>query len=258
MKSKKRLDLLLIELGLVDSRTRAQELILNGQVSLRKEDQRMILNKPSLQLELEDNKYIEVTNGPINQYVSRGGLKLEGALNKLSLSVNGFQILDIGVSTGGFSDCLLQSGAKEILAIDVGHNQLAKQLQQLKNLKLIEGVNARYLNQNQAFQEAVPKNGFDMIVMDVSFISITLILPELKEYLKDQGIILSLVKPQFEVGIDGVGKNGIVTNLNLYSYVENKIKQCCLKAGLICLDYFESTIEGKDGNKEFFIFLKKK
>jgi 23S rRNA (cytidine1920-2'-O)/16S rRNA (cytidine1409-2'-O)-methyltransferase len=129
----------------------------------------------------------------------------------------------------------------------------------LKNpkLKVIEGINARALSQEQAVLAATPAGGFDLIVMDVSFISIEMIIPELARFLKSTGHLLSLVKPQFEVGVDGLSKGGIVKDASLYAKVEEKIKACCQNNGFAVTDYFASSIEGKDGNHEFFVFAKK-
>ncbi len=248
-----RLDLLLVHKKLAFSRSHAQELIGAGQVFLVLENgKKKLLQKASQ--DLSEAVLLEVTEGPANRYVSRGGLKLEGALDRIGLSVDGFKVLDIGISTGGFSDCLLQRNAAFVEGVDVGHDQLSPRLRGHPRLHLREGVNARNLNLEFKSDRAP----FDLIVMDVSFISITLILPNLKDLLTNPGFLLTLVKPQFEVGMTGLGKGGIVKDKALYAQVQMKISAECLKAGFIVKDYFESPIEGKEGNREFFIFAQKK
>lgn len=252
-----RLDLYLVQKKLASSRTHAQELIHSGQVYLLKNDQRITLKKPNHQVN-EEQDLIQVEEGAANRFVSRGGLKLEGALEHCKFVVKGLNVLDVGISTGGFSDCLLQSGATEVLGVDVGHGQLHASLQSHPRLKHLEGLNARDIDQDPQVKAAMPKSGFDLIVMDVSFISITLIIPKLVELLKPQGHLLSLVKPQFEVGPEGLGKGGLVKDSGLYSVVEDKVRKLCETSGMSVKDYFNSPIEGKDGNKEFFIFAQKK
>ncbi|MFM6929658.1 MAG: TlyA family RNA methyltransferase [Bdellovibrio sp.] len=256
MVDKKRLDIWLFEKGLAQSRTHAQELVEAGQVYLNQNGQRQVLKKSNYSVD-PVNADITVDAGPANRFVSRGGLKLEGALKHVGLLAKGLNVLDVGISTGGFTDCALQAGAGYVLGVDVGHGQVNAQLLRNPKLKVIEGVNARALSSDPAVFEATPENGFDLIVMDVSFISIEMIIPELGRFLKQTGHLLSLVKPQFEVGIDGLSKGGIVKDVSLYAKVEKKIKACCEAHGFIVKDYFASSIEGKDGNHEFFVFAKK-
>jgi 23S rRNA (cytidine1920-2'-O)/16S rRNA (cytidine1409-2'-O)-methyltransferase len=248
-----RADLLLVEQGFATSRNRAQELIATGRVFVVTRGQRQVVKKPSLQIE---DGQIEVAPDPeALHYVSRGGLKMRGALDRLGLSVDGARVLDIGISTGGFTDCLLQAGARSVVGVDVGHGQLAPQLENDARLQLIEGVNARDLTQ----ADLLTKNGgqkFDLIVADVSFISLTLVLPAMISYLKESASILALVKPQFEVGREGLGKNGIVKDSSLYPLVEKKIRDSAQSAGLLVEDYFESAIKGYDGNREFFLYAR--
>lgn len=246
-----RADLLLVEQGFATSRNRAQELIATGRVFVVIKGQRLVVKKPSLKIE---EGSIEVAPDPeALHYVSRGGLKMRGALDRLGLTVDGARVLDIGISTGGFTDCLLQAGARSVVGVDVGHGQLSRQLEQDTRLQVIEGVNARDLSQ----ADLIAKNGghkFDLIVADVSFISLTLVLPAMISYLKESASILALVKPQFEVGREGLGKNGIVKDSSLYPIVEAKIRAAAQAAGLLVEDYFESAIKGYDGNREFFLF----
>lgn len=246
-----RLDLLLVEKKLAHSRSHAQELIDAGQVFLIQGDKKVLLMKPSQKLAENVDIYVEL--GPANRFVSRGGLKLEGALQKVQLSVQNLNVLDIGISTGGFTDCLLQQGAANVLGVDVGHGQLSSALINHPRLQLKEGVNARQISQDAE----VSSRKYDLIVMDVSFISVTLIIPELAILLKDSGHLLSLIKPQFEVGAEGLGKGGIVKDTSLYAEVERKVTTCCQNHGFSVLSFFESPIVGKEGNREFFIFARK-
>ncbi|HEY1080262.1 MAG TPA: TlyA family RNA methyltransferase [Bdellovibrio sp.] len=255
--TKTRLDVWLAENGFAQSRTHAQELIEAGQVFLQEGTQKKLLKKSSLAVEAAWLGKIVVEDGTANRFVSRGGLKLEGALQHVQLSVKNLQVLDVGISTGGFTDCLLQKGASFVLGVDVGHGQVHAELLKNPRLKVIERVNARSLMTETDVLALVPAQKFDLIVMDVSFISISLILPQLKFFLNDSGFLLSLVKPQFEVGIDGLAKGGIVKDVSLYDEVESRVKQACQQNGFTVLDYFSSPIQGKDGNNEFFVFAKK-
>lgn len=253
--SKIRLDVFLVEKGWAHSRTHAQELIEAGQVFQIDGAQKMPLKKASLAV--TESMQVVVEEGPANRFVSRGGLKLEGALEHLKVSVKDLKVLDVGISTGGFTDCLLQKGAASVLGVDVGHGQVSPQLLKNPRLQAIEGINARQLSKHQEVLKALPSGGFELAVMDVSFISIALIIPEIAQLLKRQGFLLSLVKPQFEVGIDGISKGGIVKDVSLYRNVENKIREVCQREGFTILDYFPSPIRGKDGNNEFFVFAQK-
>lgn len=251
-----RLDVFLLQRNLATSRTHAQELIKGRQVYQVKNDQKIYLLKSNYQVE-ENQLDVFVEKGPANRFVSRGGLKLEGALAHVKLIPKGMRVLDVGISTGGFTDCLLQNEALSVLGIDVGHGQVDSRLLKNTNLIVIEGLNAREIDQDVRVLEKMPAEGFDLIVMDVSFISIILIIPQLVPLLKPGGLLLSLVKPQFEVGTEGLGRGGLVKDPGLYSGVEDKVTRNCSGAGLSVQDYFASPIEGKDGNKEFFIFAKK-
>jgi 23S rRNA (cytidine1920-2'-O)/16S rRNA (cytidine1409-2'-O)-methyltransferase len=251
-----RLDLFLVQQKLAASRSHAQELIKAGQVFQKKNNQNISLKKANHQVD-ENQRDIFVEDGPANRFVSRGGLKLEGALVHVALDVKGFRVLDVGISTGGFTDCLLQKEAASVLGVDVGHGQVHTTLANHPRLTLIEGLNAREIDTDPRIQKETPQGGFDLIVMDVSFISITLIIPHLIFLLKKEGVLLSLVKPQFEVGPEGLGKGGLVKDPGLYSGVEDRVRQICLGAGLRVRDYFDSPIEGKDGNREFFVFAQK-
>lgn len=257
MSGRLRLDLFLVEKGWASSRTHAQELIEAGQVYLLEKNRKEVIKKSNHAVLPGQRDQIHVEEGPANRYVSRGGLKLEGALAHTGLNPEGWQVLDVGISTGGFSDCLLRHKAAYVLGVDVGHGQVSPKLAAESRLKVIEGVNARHLSAEVGVQAATPSKKFDLVVMDVSFISISLIVPELRHFLKAEGYLLSLVKPQFEVGIDGLAKGGIVKDVSLYSAVEKRVKDLCAENGFTVLDYFSSPIQGKDGNNEFFILAKK-
>jgi 23S rRNA (cytidine1920-2'-O)/16S rRNA (cytidine1409-2'-O)-methyltransferase len=238
-----RADQLLVERGLAPSRTVAQRMIEAGRVSW--DDG--IINKASLILPLTAE--LAVASDESDRYVGRGGIKLAGALAHTKLDVHGKTCLDIGQSTGGFTDCLLQAGAAAIIGIDVGHGQLHPKLAADARVTSIEGVNARELRKS-----VVAARLYDLIVADLSFISLTLVLPQLPALLAEGGDMLLLVKPQFEVGPENVGKGGIVRDAALYPQVEAKLRQAAETAGLRVVDYFDSPIAGTDGNREFFIW----
>ena len=275
-----RADIYLVSRGLATSRNRAQELITGGRVYLISDGRRVQISKSSHQLPEDSNQefQVEIAAPLVNiqslgmsetqiqsdgtetsqaDFVSRGGFKMQGALKKIQHDVAGYLILDVGISTGGFSDCLLQVGASRVLGIDVGHGQLAAKLKSDPRVILFEGVNARYLHtQLDRIRDALNPQApeFDLIVVDVSFISLTLVLPQLIQYLKTHGSVLALVKPQFEVGRENLGKNGIVKKQELFETVEKKIRTCCETVGFTVEDYFESAIAGSDGNREFFVY----
>lgn len=245
-----RADQLLVESGLASSRTVAQRMIAAGRVSWSGG----VIKKPALDLPLETA--LTVASDPEDRFVSRGGLKLAGALTKSGISVTGKICLDVGQSTGGFTDCLLQSGATQVVGVDVGHGQLHQKLIGDTRINAIEGINCRALSTSD-LGAAYPAQGFDLIVGDISFISMTLILPQLPALLADGGDLLLLVKPQFEVGPGNVGKSGIVRDPALYSEVENKLRQSAATLGLKVRAWLDSPITGGDGNREFFIWLNK-
>lgn len=244
-----RADKLLVELGLAPSRALAQKLIDEGKASYLGPNGRTAIPKASFKLSANDQ--IEVSDSDLTKYVSRGGLKLEGALKESNTNPKGLVALDIGQSTGGFSDCLIQHGASKVIGVEVGHDQLNARLKNNDNIVCLEGINARDLPKEALL--AYSPHGYDLIVMDVSFISQTLILPELAPLLSKNGKILSLVKPQFEVGKDGLGKGGIVRDEAQYLVAENRIRECCEQIGLSIENFFDSPIKGGDGNREFFI-----
>lgn len=251
----KRLDVLLVELNLARSRSHAQALIEAKQV-IDSESKRTY-TKASQTLSESQIQNLQVVPGSATKFVSRGGLKLEAALSECGIEVQGKVCLDVGSSTGGFSDCLLQKKAKLVVGVDVGHKQIAESLLANPNFINIEGINARDLSSHPEFGLAFPKGGFDLIVMDVSFISIGLILPQLLKLLSSEGQVLSLVKPQFEVGPEHLAKGGLVKDPLLFVQLEDKVKSQALRFGYKVIKYFSSAIEGKDGNREFFILLSK-
>ncbi|MEZ0391645.1 MAG: TlyA family RNA methyltransferase [Pseudobdellovibrionaceae bacterium] len=252
---KKRIDLLLVDQKKVTSRTKAQDLIKSGAIwILENEVWKQIQSSNQT---VDEFSQIEIRDSQWDRFVSRGAFKLEGALKELKFSVQGLQALDVGLSTGGFADCLLQAGAAHVVGVDVGHGQLHPKLQKHPQLQSLEGINARELHQNPQVLASMPQGGWDLIVVDVSFISLALVLPAISSVLKSHGHLLALVKPQFEVGAEGLGKGGLVKDSSLYAEVEKKIRQKCLEVNLSVRDYLNSSIEGKDGNREFFIFAQK-
>lgn len=249
-----RLDLLLVQQQLASSRTHARKLIDAGRVQIADGHQWRPATKASQSLS-EDTR-VQVQALPEDQYVSRAGLKLAGILDHTGLNPKGWRALDVGCSTGGFSDCLLQRGADLVVGVDVGHDQLAHSLRQDPRMHLFEGLNARHLTAEQIAPFGT--HGFDAIVMDVSFISQSLILPQLPPLLKINGHLLSLVKPQFEVGPEGIGKGGLVRDPALYQGVEEKIYTLCDELDLEVKSYIESPITGGDGNREFLLWAQKR
>ena len=244
-----RLDKQLVAQGLVASRTQAQVLIGAGRVDWWLDGHWQTQSKSSLKV--PGGAELRVRAGEETAYVSRGGLKLRAALDRSGLNPEDWEALDLGQSTGGFTDCLLQVGVARVVGVEVGHGQLAPRLREHSQVSCYEGINARNLPVDRLLQEA--PGGYDLAVMDLSFISQTLVLPGLPPLLKPGGYLLSLVKPQFEVGREGIGKGGIVRDCALYADVEARIKACCEEAGLEPQAYFPSAITGGDGNREFFI-----
>lgn len=242
-KSKERLDKLLVMRGLVETRAKAQALILAGQVF--SEQQR--LDKAG-QLVAVDAPLLVKQTMP---FVSRGGLKLAAALDHFQIAVAGQLCLDIGASTGGFTDCLLQRGASRVVAIDVGHGQLDWKLRQDARVEVRENINARYLSPDD-FTER-----FDLAVADVSFISLTKILPVVPPLLQPSALVITLIKPQFEVGREEVGKGGIVRDEAAQLRVVEEITQFAASLGLRSRGLIDSPILGADGNREFLVCFEK-
>ena len=187
------------------------------------------------------------------RWVSRAGLKLEGALSQSpDLSVAGLTCLDVGQSTGGFTDVLLSRGAARIIGVDVGHGQVHPKLRTHDQVVVLEGLNARHLTPGD-LGDHLPEGGFPLIVGDLSFISLTLVLPALRALLAPGGQCLMLVKPQFELQPAQIGKGGLVKDAASYADVEQRIRQACAELDLSVLAYFDSAIAGGDGNREFFV-----
>jgi 23S rRNA (cytidine1920-2'-O)/16S rRNA (cytidine1409-2'-O)-methyltransferase len=251
-----RADQLLVERGLAASRAQAQRLIAAG-VQWRHPDgawRRVAKNGEELPAWAE----LQLLDDAEARYVSRGGLKLAGALRRTGLDVRGWQVLDVGQSTGGFTDCLLQAGAARVVGLDVGQAQLHARLRADERVVCIEQVNARDAQAVAAALQAVaPAGGFDLLVGDVSFISLTLVLPAVVPRLRAGGVLLMLVKPQFELQPAQLGKGGIVRDAALYPLVEHKLRQTCAALGLHVRGWFESAIAGGDGNREFFVYASK-
>jgi 23S rRNA (cytidine1920-2'-O)/16S rRNA (cytidine1409-2'-O)-methyltransferase len=241
---RERLDKLLVGRGLTQSREKARALIMEGKVAV---EGRMI-DKPGAQVNADAELQLRGEESP---YVSRGGEKLEGALKAFGIDPKGMVVMDVGASTGGFTDCVLQKGADKVHAVDVGYGQLAWKLQKDPRVVNLERRNIRYLKREEVSKEA------DLILIDTSFISIEKFLPHLLRFLKKEGSILGLVKPQFEVGKGEVGKGGVVREAALHQKVIDRISTFSRGLGLKVLGVTESPLLGPKGNKEFFICLKK-
>ncbi|HEX8494112.1 MAG TPA: TlyA family RNA methyltransferase [Pyrinomonadaceae bacterium] len=244
---RERIDKLLVERGLAESRTKAQALVMAGVVLI--DEQRV--DKPSLMVALDARLRVKGTDDPASRYVGRGGLKLEAALREFRVEVGGLTCLDVGASTGGFTDCLLQHGARRVVAVDVGHNQLDWRLRQDARVEVHEGTNARYLRPED-FQEQ-----FELAVMDVSFISATKVLPAIVPLLTAGGRIITLIKPQFEVGRGEVGKGGIVKDPLQQQRVVEEVNAAATALNLRVGGTIESPIRGTDGNLEFLALYEK-
>jgi len=240
---KARLDMVLVDRGFFSSREQAQRAIMAGEVRVGE----ALHDNASTKIEMDAP--ITIDSSPA--YVGRGGLKLEGALRHFGISVEGITALDIGASTGGFTDCLLQHGAKKVYAIDVGHGQLAWKIRSDPRVVVREKLNARFLARAD-----VPEP-IDLCVIDVSFISLTLILPNAFESVTPNGMVLALIKPQFELEASDVSRGGIVRDAALHEKAREKIRQFVLNAGHEVVGIAPSEITGTDGNQEFFICVRK-
>lgn len=239
-----RLDKLLVERGITPTREKARALILARAVKINDSypDKAGTLVAVDAPVEIK---------GEDNPYVSRGGLKLKGALDEFNLDVRGLVVLDVGASTGGFTDCLLQSGASKVYALDVGYGQLAWKLRQDKRVCVVERQNIRYY-EGQDLQEKP-----DLATIDVSFISLKIVLPPVVKLISDKGIILALIKPQFEAGRSEVGKNGLVKDPVIHERVIKEIEDFSRALNLSIEGTRASSLLGPAGNKEFFILLRK-
>ena len=244
MAKKERLDRLLVQLGLAASRESAKALIMEGRVLVKG----CPVDKPGTNVGSGAEIHIR---GEDVSYVSRGGRKLEGALDAFRVDPKEQIVMDVGASTGGFTDCVLQRGAKRVYAVDVGYGQLAWKLQKDPRVISLERKNVRFLKREEIGEEV------DLILIDTSFISIEKFLSHLLSFLKTGGSIISLIKPQFEVGKGEVGKGGVVKDPRLHQQVLDRISQFCISLGLTVLGITDSPLLGPKGNKEFFIHLRK-
>ena len=272
-----RADLFLVEHAFATTRSQAQRLIGSG-VQWRVMVDEAEVAAPWKRVakngdEIPESAEVEVLDNTEAKYISRGGLKLEGALKATGLDVTGLRCLDVGQSTGGFTDCLLQHGAVQVVGVDVGHGQLHASMREDGRVVCLEGINARSLTATdlvaacaremaatgQFDSENEPEIDpvFDFLTGDLSFISLTLVLPAVVRLLKVDGHLLMLVKPQFELQPGQIGKGGIVRDAAHFEFVEQRLRDCCAELGVDVLGWMPSAIEGGDGNREFFIHGKK-
>ena len=238
---RERVDRLLVERGLAPTRTRAQALVMAGRVLAGERR----VEKPSETFPPDAPLRVRGGDDPAARYVGRGGLKLEKALGEFRIDPTGMTCLDVGASTGGFTDCLLQHGARRVVALDVGHNQLDWRLRTDPRVEVREGVNARHLTPEE-FDER-----FDLATMDVSFISATKVLPAVVPLLTEGGRVVVLIKPQFEVGKGEVGKGGVVRDPAQHARVVEEVNASARSLGLRVTGVTDSPINGTDGNREF-------
>lgn len=252
-----RLDLYLVNKNKDLSRTQAQNLIKSGMVQLNISSGWQVIKQPSYEVDPTALIEIKISEFDEHTYVSRAGLKLQNALIHTGLNPAGFKVLDIGQSTGGFTDCLLQKGAEMIIGVEVGSQQLHPKLKHLSNVICLEKINARDLYQNNSFIKIYQAGDFDFVVCDVSFISFTYMLDSISFFLNSKGQALCLIKPQFEVGPENLTKEGIVKDESLFSKVKLKIETELIKKNFDILDYFTAVPAGKDGNIEFFVHFRK-
>ena len=244
MSSKKRLDILVYEAGFAESREKAKALIMSGIIYAdnQKADKAGSMYDENVKLEMRGAK---------PKYVSRGGLKLEKAINSFGIELDGFTAMDIGASTGGFTDCMLQNGAVKVYSVDVGYGQLDWKLRNDPRVVNLERTNIRYITRDQ-----VPDD-LDFFSVDVCFISLTLVLPAVRPFLKDSCTAVCLIKPQFEAGREKVGKNGVVRDKAVHAEVITKIYDYCLANGFDVLDLDYSPIKGPEGNIEYLLYIRK-
>ena len=239
-----RLDKLLVEMGHVESRQRAQAMIMAGKVLVNN----MPVDKPGVQV--ASNAEI-IVKEPEFSYVSRGALKLAEAVEKLDLSLTDLECLDVGASTGGFTDFMLQNGARKVYAVDVGYGQLAWKLRQDQRVVVLERTNIRHME-----KESI-EGPVDLVVIDTSFISLKIVVPSVLKFMKEDAMILALIKPQFEVGKGKVGKGGVVRDPLLHKEVIEELTAFFTGLGLTPERVIPSPITGPKGNREFIIALKK-
>ena len=242
---KVRLDAFLVTKGLVQSRERAKALIMAGQVYIDNQK----CDKAGLMI--DDEKTVAEIRGEQLKYVSRGGLKLEKAMDTFPITLDGKVTMDIGASTGGFTDCMLQNGAKKVFAVDVGYGQFAWKLRQDERVVNMERTNIRYVTAEQIGEK------IDFASIDVSFISLKLVLPVAKELTNDNGEIVALIKPQFEAGREQVGKKGVVRDINVHYSVVETVLDFARSINFRVAGLSFSPIKGPEGNIEYLAYLKK-
>lgn len=237
-----RLDLLLVQRGLAESREKAKATIMAGLVKVDKS----VLDKPGHLVSVAAHVSLKE---PFPPYVSRGGLKLEAALDHFAVEVKNKVLLDVGASTGGFTDCLLQQGAEKVIAVDVGYGQVHWKLRRDPRVKLLERTNIRHLKPEDLRED------IHGAVIDVSFISLRLVLPSVSELLLPDAFIVALIKPQFEVEKGQVGKGGVVRDPSLHEQVIEKLTRFFEDVGWTVLGHIPSPLLGPKGNREFFVHL---
>lgn len=240
-KEKWRIDKIILEQGLAENHEKAIALIMSGRVLVKG----LVIDKPGTEI----RKDIEITILEQNPYVGRGGLKLEGALTHFNIEVIDKTAMDIGASTGGFTDCLLKKGVKKVFAIDVGKGLLDWRLRNDRRVIVLEGRNIRYIEFKEIGEHV------DIVAIDVSFISLKKVLPKVKELLKPNGLILGLIKPQFEVDKSDMEKKGIIKDPAKHNKVIEEIETFAEKSGFIPKGICDSPIKGTKGNKEFWIYM---
>ncbi len=247
-----RADQLLVDRGLASSKSQAQRFIASGvRWRLTGGDWKRVVKNGE---ELRETVELEVLDAAEARFVSRGGLKLDGALDHCRIDVTGLRCLDVGQSTGGFTDCLLQRGAAQVVGVDVGQGQLHPRLRADPRVRCVEKCNARELSAASLAAAGDAAAPFDLIVGDLSFISQTLVWPAIVPLLAAAGKLLMLVKPQFELQPEHIGKGGLVKDAASYTLVQQRIAQACADHGLQMRDFFDSPITGGDGNREFFVW----
>jgi 23S rRNA (cytidine1920-2'-O)/16S rRNA (cytidine1409-2'-O)-methyltransferase len=246
-----RADQLLVQRALAPTRSVAQRLIDAGAVRWLGPKGWAVPRKAGE--DLPEACRLEITDDAELRFASRGGLKLDAALTHCGVKVDAANCLDVGQSTGGFTDALLQRGAARVVGIDVGRGQLAATLAGDARVRSFEGLNARDVAGSE-FEQAEPVHSFDLVVADLSFISLTLVLGTIARYLAPTGSALLLVKPQFELQPADIGRGGLVKQAGAHARVEQRIREACAAQALAVCDYFASAVAGGDGNQEFFVW----
>lgn len=247
----RRLDQALVEWGYAPSRSKAQAMIAVGEIEVRRQGEWQVVTDNSADVSRFSAEDVRVKpDGETLKFVSRGGLKLNAALDEAGLDVAGRRCLDVGISTGGFTDCLIKRGAKAVLGVDVGHGQLSARLREEPRLTSIEGLHVKDMVGNADVQDWI-RAGVDFCVVDVSFISLTQVWPYLADLLVATTPVLALVKPQFEVGPR-------VVSPELFNDVQGRVLQAADKCGFSSEKYFASAVKGQDGNQEFFVLCRRR